>query len=78
MADLHIGVFTVFLALAGYFIIYDTPEKVGNWLSDEEKRFLSLRHKYSAGGDNGIAEKEEFSWKAAKLAFSVYQSLFSL
>lgn len=78
MADSHIGVFTTLLALAGYFIIYDTPEKVGSWLSDEEKRFLSLRHKYSAGGDNEIAEKEEFSWKAAKLTFTVYQPIPSL
>jgi len=30
-----------------------------------------LRHKFAAGGESGIAEKEEFSWKAARQAFTV-------
>lgn len=49
----------------------DTPTKVKGWLSPEEKRYLVLRHRYGAGGETGVAEKEEFSWKAAKDAFTV-------
>ncbi|RDW68624.1 hypothetical protein BP5796_09281 [Coleophoma crateriformis] len=56
------GTFTVVVAVLAYFVMYDTPAKVTTkWLDDDEKRYLVLRHKFSAGGDSGIAEKEGFS-----------------
>ena len=58
------------LSIAAYWIVHDTPTKVG-WLTPEEKRFVVLRHKFSAGGESGVAEKEEFSWRAARQAFKV-------
>ncbi|KAL4935203.1 hypothetical protein BDV06DRAFT_133621 [Aspergillus oleicola] len=66
------GVFTVLLALGAFCFVYDTPAKVGSWLTPEEKEFLILRHKYSAGGETGVAEKSEFSWKHAAAAFKSF------
>ncbi|RKU43776.1 hypothetical protein DL546_004047 [Coniochaeta pulveracea] len=63
------GVFSALLSIGAFFVIYDTPSKVG-FLTDEEKRFVVLRHKFSAGGESGVAEKEEFSWAAAKQALT--------
>ncbi|KAF2021033.1 MFS general substrate transporter [Aaosphaeria arxii CBS 175.79] len=62
------GVFSVCLALAGFWFVYDTPANV-KWLSTEEKRFLVLRHKFSAGGGTSVGEKSEFAWKYAWKAF---------
>jgi hypothetical protein len=64
-----IGLFTVLLAISAFWFVHDTPAKVGKWLTPEEKQFLLLRHKYSAGGETGVAEKSEFSWKQAAMAF---------
>jgi hypothetical protein len=41
------------------------------WLTSEEKRFVVLRNKFAAGGESGIAEKEEFSWTAVRQVFKV-------
>lgn len=62
------GVLSAVLSIAAFFVIYDTPSTVG-FLTAEEKRFVVLRHKFSAGGESGVAEQEEFSWHAAKQAF---------
>ncbi|KAK2811947.1 hypothetical protein FQN50_001654 [Emmonsiellopsis sp. PD_5] len=62
------GLISLSLSIAGFWAINDTPAKVTKWLTPEEKRFLVLRHRYMAGGGTGVAEKEEFSWKAAKEA----------
>ncbi|TPX15279.1 uncharacterized protein E0L32_004556 [Thyridium curvatum] len=66
------GLFSVLLALGAFFLLNDTPAKVTKWLTPEEQRFLVLRSRYSAGGETGIAEKEEFSWKSAKDAFKSF------
>ncbi|CEL08694.1 hypothetical protein ASPCAL11839 [Aspergillus calidoustus] len=63
------GLFTVLLAISAFWFVHDTPAKVGKWLTQEERQFLLLRHKYSAGGETGVAEKSEFSWKQAAMAF---------
>ncbi|KAL3471091.1 major facilitator superfamily domain-containing protein [Aspergillus californicus] len=63
------GLFTVLLSISAFWFVHDTPAKVGKWLTPEEKEFLILRHKYSAGGETGVAEKSEFSWKHAGMAF---------
>lgn len=68
----NLGVFTFLLALGAFWFVYDTPAKVGGWLTPEEKQFLILRHKYSAGGETGVAEKSEFSWKHAASAFKSF------
>jgi hypothetical protein len=65
------GLFSLLLAIAGFWVLNDTPAKITKWLTTEEKRFLILRNRYAAGGETGIAEKEEFSWKAAREAFTV-------
>ncbi|KAJ5579711.1 uncharacterized protein N7459_005696 [Penicillium hispanicum] len=62
------GLFSLCLSIAAFFFVYDTPATV-TWLSAEEKEFLILRQKFSTGGDTGIAEKENFSWKHARAAF---------
>lgn len=59
------------MAIAGFFFVYDTPAKV-KWLTPEEREFLVLRHKFSVGGNSGIAEKEEFSWKYASMALKSF------
>lgn len=76
VADEHArpGLFSFFLAIGAFFVLNDTPSKVGKWLSPEEKRFLVLRHRFAAGGETGVAEKEEFSWKAATEALKVRTS----
>ncbi|KAL4883545.1 major facilitator superfamily domain-containing protein [Aspergillus karnatakaensis] len=66
------GVFTVLLAIGAFWFVHPTPAKVGKWLAPEEKRFLLLRHKYSAGGETGVAEQSGFSWKHAATAFKSF------
>ncbi|KAH7265705.1 major facilitator superfamily domain-containing protein [Fusarium redolens] len=66
------GLFSLLLAIAGFWVLNDTPAKITKWLTTEEKRFLILRNRYAAGGETGIAEKEEFSWKAAREAFTSF------
>ncbi|KAL1855819.1 hypothetical protein VTK73DRAFT_8461 [Phialemonium thermophilum] len=66
------GLFSFCLAIAAFFVLNDTPAKSGRWLTPEERRFLLLRNRYAAGGETGVAEKEEFSWKAAKEAFKSF------
>ncbi|KAF4950176.1 hypothetical protein FSARC_13282 [Fusarium sarcochroum] len=66
------GLFSLLLAIVGFWVLNDTPAKVTKWLTPEEKKFLILRNRYAAGGETGIAEKEEFSWKAAKDAFTSF------
>ncbi|KUL82590.1 hypothetical protein ZTR_10246 [Talaromyces verruculosus] len=65
------GVFTLLCALSGFYFIYDTPAKV-KWLSDEEREFLLLRAKFSAGGESGVAEETTFSWKYAGMAMKSF------
>ena len=67
-----LGVFTVLLAIGAFWFVYDTPAKVGAWLTPEERQFLILRHKYAAGRETGVAEKLEFSWKQAATAFKSF------
>jgi MFS family permease len=63
------GLLAVVVGLASFFWISPTPGRVKGWLTEEEKEFLLLRHKYSAGGETGVKEKEEFSWADVKKAF---------
>lgn len=71
--QLFLGILSAILSIGAFFVIYDKPSTVG-FLTAEEKRFVVLRHKFSAGGESGVAEKEEFSWGAAKQAFKVNSS----
>ena len=68
MLRIFLGVFTCVLAVVAFFFVYDTPAKVGPWLDPDERRFLLLRNKYAAGGETGVAEKEEFNWGAVRQA----------
>ncbi|OKL58480.1 hypothetical protein UA08_06355 [Talaromyces atroroseus] len=63
------GLLAVVVGLASFFWISPDPARVKGWLTEEEKEFLLLRHKYSAGGETGVKEKEEFSWEDVKKAF---------
>ncbi|PLB54080.1 MFS general substrate transporter [Aspergillus steynii IBT 23096] len=63
------GTFTFCIGLASFFFIYPSPAHVGGWLSPEERQFLLLRHRYSAGGETGVAEKEGFSMRYATQSF---------
>lgn len=63
------GLFTAMVGVASFFLLIPEPEKAGKWLDDQERRFLVLRHRFAAGGESGVAEKEEFSWKYAGMAF---------
>ncbi|KAJ6441133.1 kinesin [Purpureocillium lavendulum] len=66
------GLFSLAVAITAFWALNDTPGKVTKWLTPEEKRFLVLRHRYAAGGETGVPEQEEFSWKAAKDAFTSF------
>lgn len=63
------GLFTIVVGLLSFFWLIPEPEKAGKWLDDQERRFLILRHRFSAGGESGVAENEGFSWKYAGMAF---------
>lgn len=63
------GTLSVVVGLLAFIFVYPSPENVKSWLSDDERRFLVLRHKFSAGGESAIGEKEEFDWKYARQAF---------
>lgn len=66
-----VGLFSLLVAVVAWFLLVDTPSKGSRWLTPRERRFLLLRHRFAAGGETGIAEKEEFSWKAAREALTV-------
>ncbi|KAK2684907.1 hypothetical protein QWA68_016033 [Fusarium oxysporum] len=51
---------------------YTDGYKITKWVTPEEKKLLILCNRYAAGGETGIAEKEEFSWRAAKDAFTSF------
>ncbi|KAH6662534.1 major facilitator superfamily domain-containing protein [Halenospora varia] len=68
------GLFTFFVAIAALFLVHDSPAKVGKWLTDEEKQYLLLRHKFSAGGTSSIPEKELFNLKYVKLSFKSFHT----
>lgn len=63
------GILAVVVGLVSFFWICPTPGRVKGWLTDEEKEFLTLRNKYSAGGQTGIKEKEKSSLGDVKKAF---------
>lgn len=63
------GTFTFCVGLCSFFFIHPSPARVGNWLTGEERRFLLLRHRFAAGGETGVAEKEGFSMKYARQSF---------
>jgi hypothetical protein len=54
------GAFTALTGLVAPFVFVDTPEKAGNWLTHEEKRYLVLRQRYGAGS-GGVARSEAFT-----------------
>jgi hypothetical protein len=51
------GGFTAFIGLLCPWWYLDTPEKCGNWLTQEEKRYLVLRQRYGPGSA-GVARSE--------------------
>lgn len=57
------GLFTLLCGIAAWWIILDMPAKSGGWLDKEEKQFLVLRQKFIHGGENGIAEDDNLTWK---------------
>ncbi|GAA6024865.1 hypothetical protein JCM10207_003160 [Rhodosporidiobolus poonsookiae] len=57
---------TTLLGLTCYFYVSDTPEKA-RWLKPDERRYLTLRLKYSSGN---IANTSHFEWKYVKQALS--------
>ncbi len=63
------GLFTFCVACFAYFIVLPSPSESGKWLDEDERNFLVLRHKYSAG--SGVAEKTNFDWKYARAAAKV-------
>lgn len=64
------GLFTTVVAIAACFLLYDKPEKVGSWLTHEERRFLVLRSEYEYG-QNSAGSNDDFSWKAARQSLKV-------
>lgn len=61
--------FSVLMAVLGYFLLAPNPAKVKGWLTEEEKQFLVLRNRYARSGDSGVREEETFSWKYVKQSF---------
>ncbi|KAL4884123.1 major facilitator superfamily domain-containing protein [Aspergillus karnatakaensis] len=68
------GLAAVVIGFICFFWICPNPERVGGWLTDEEKEFLLLRQKYSAGGETGIKEKEELTRSDVKKAFQSFHT----
>ncbi|KAI1255011.1 hypothetical protein MGN70_003074 [Eutypa lata] len=63
------GMFSVLMAVLGYFLLAPNPAKVKGWLTEEEKQFLVLRNRYARSGDSRVREEETFSWKYVKQSF---------
>lgn len=61
--------FSVLMAVLGYFLLAPNSDKVKGWLTEEEKQFLVLRNRYARSGDSGVREEETFSWKYVKQSF---------
>ena len=58
------GIATVLIGGTTYFILpSDKPAESGKWLSDEEKRYLTLRVWYDGNANRGMVQVERFSWK---------------
>ncbi|KAF9023701.1 MFS general substrate transporter [Hymenopellis radicata] len=62
------GLFTFCVACFAYFVVLPSPNESGKWLHEDERKFLVLRHKYSAGG--GVAEKTNFDWNMNNMGYS--------
>ncbi|EIM91713.1 MFS general substrate transporter [Stereum hirsutum FP-91666 SS1] len=67
------GLITVLVGLLGPLIVLDSIPHSGKWLTDEERRFLILRQRYSTTGV--IPPAEHFDWKYVKMAFSDWQMI---
>ena len=63
------GVFTIFMAVVGYFTLAAHPDQGAPWLTPDEHRYLLLRKRFGHGGGSEVSEREGFSWKYAKQAF---------
>ncbi|PBK77367.1 MFS general substrate transporter [Armillaria solidipes] len=70
------GLMTIVLGLLGPIIILDSTAYCGKWLSDEEKKFLILRQKYTETGP--VPPAEHFDWKYVKMAFTDWQMIFQI
>lgn len=58
-----VGTFCMGLLL--FLFVVDHPDRAGRWLSEDERRYLSLRSKFSRGKGSGVSEDSSFSWSAA-------------
>ncbi|SJL05592.1 related to permease of the major facilitator superfamily [Armillaria ostoyae] len=70
------GLMTIVLGLLGPLIILDSTAYCGKWLSDEEKKFLILRQRYTETGP--VPPAEHFDWKYVKMAFTDWQMIFQI
>lgn len=68
------GLIAVIVGLLCYLWIPSSPDRAKRWLSEEEREFLLLRNKYSAGGETGIKEKDDFAWADVKKAFRSFHT----
>ena len=73
------GLLTIVVAVAGYFLIYDSPETAA-FLSDQERAWIIHRQKYQGSQALGrtVAENEQFDWKVLRyvlLDFQIYLQL---
>lgn len=56
------GIATVFIGVACFFIMPDTPALSGKWLNDEERRWLSIQMIIKEGGRSSMEKGEKFKW----------------
>lgn len=59
------AVATFCMGVIAFFVVIDHPENAGRWISDDERRYLSLRSQFSRGKGTGVSEDSGFSWSAA-------------
>ncbi|KAI8273479.1 hypothetical protein K4K60_010849 [Colletotrichum sp. SAR11_57] len=63
------GAFSVIVGVTCFWLIEPVPGKVTSWLTDEEREYLVLRNRFTAGGESGIKEREDFNMADVKKAF---------
>ncbi|KAL4939076.1 hypothetical protein BDV06DRAFT_214572 [Aspergillus oleicola] len=71
------GLFSVVVGLVCFFWICPTPARVKSWLTEEEKEFLLLRQRFSAGGETG-AFRSMHTYAVALIEFTVATVVYGI
>ncbi|PGH16159.1 hypothetical protein AJ79_01926 [Helicocarpus griseus UAMH5409] len=56
------GIATVLIGCACFFIMPDTPQLSGRWLSEKEIRYLTIQTTIKEGGSSAMEKTDKFKW----------------